>query len=392
MSTQPGPVPHPGPANPEPTPAPLAPEHLPPLEEFPGVTYVMPVLNEEANLAAAVTAVLNQDYPGDKQLVVAIGPCTDSTPQVAASIRDPRLTVVDNPSGDTPTGLNLAITHARHPVIIRVDAHSHLSTTYTRAAVATLRHTGAANCGGLMFARGKRPFQKAVARAYMSRLGLGGPAYHSGDAAGEAESAYLGAFRAQVFATLGGFDPTLSRGQDWELNLRIREAGGKVWFTPDMEVTYWPRTTWTKLAQQFFATGVWRAEIVRRHRFKNGVRYFVPPVLVAGLGAAAAVGVLDLTGVTRRWSSFFRRGLRLVYVPVSLYVAAIGADALRQKDADVTERAWYATVLPTMHISWGAGFLRGLVTGADSSVVDRSRHGDTGATSSAPGEEDTHGK
>lgn len=351
----------------------LAPDALPPLEETPGISYIMPVLNEEESLRDAVTAVLNQDYAGPKELIVAIGPCTDNTAEVAASIRDPRLIVVDNPAGDTPTGLNLAIERAQYPVIIRVDAHSQLSETYSQVAVETLRSTGAANCGGLMHAQGKTAFQKAVARAYMSPLGLGGPAYHSGDEAQEAESAYLGAFRAEVFQTLGGFDPTLRRGQDWELNLRIREAGGKVWFNPRMEVTYWPRTTWKKLAQQFHATGIWRAEIVRRHGTKNGIRYFIPPLLVIGLSAAVLETLAQLTGTTKRWPRWLARFTSLVHIPSFAYVSAIIAVALRQKDAGIRERAWFAVVVPTMHISWGAGFLRGLVTGAKQEHVDRSR-------------------
>ena len=351
----------------------LSPEALPPLEPTPGITYIMPVLNEEDSLRGAVAAVLDQDYPGPKELIVAMGPCTDNTAEVAASIRDPRLIVVDNPSGDTPTGLNLAVAKSQYPVIIRVDAHSQLSATYTREAVETLRTTGAANCGGLMHAQGKTAFQKAVARAYMSRLGLGGPAYHSGDEAQESESAYLGAFRAEVFDTLGGFDATLRRGQDWELNLRIREAGGKVWFNPRMEVTYWPRTTWKKLAQQFYATGIWRAEIVRRHGSKNGIRYFVPPVLVIGLSAAVLETIAQLTGATKRWPKWLARFTSLVHIPSCAYVSAIVANTLRQKDAGVREKAWFAVVLPTMHIAWGSGFLRGLVTGANKDNVDRSR-------------------
>src|SRR5699024_11017716 len=129
---------------------------------------------------------------------------------------------VDNPRGDTPIGLNLAVAATTQPVVIRVDAHSELTADYMARGIEVLRATGAANVGGLMVARGKSAFQKAVARAYMSRIGLGGPAYHAGDEAQEAESAYLGVFRREVFDAPGGFDESLRRGQDWELNLRIR--------------------------------------------------------------------------------------------------------------------------------------------------------------------------
>ncbi|MDN6124499.1 MAG: glycosyltransferase, partial [Brevibacterium sp.] len=210
----------------------LTPEGLPPLAVRPGVSFIMPVLNEAEHIATAITTILAQDYDGDKEVVLALGPSTDDTNRIIAEMaaQDSRIQTVDNPDAATPIGLNLAIAITRHPIIIRVDAHSGLGTDYTKQAIDTLRATQAANCGGLMLARGRTSFQKAVARAYMSPVGLGGPAYHSGDEAGEAESAYLGVYRREVFDDLGDFDEGIKRGQDWELNLRIRTAGGRIWF------------------------------------------------------------------------------------------------------------------------------------------------------------------
>ncbi|WP_236865679.1 glycosyltransferase family 2 protein [Brevibacterium daeguense] len=352
----------------------LTPEGLPSLPERPGVSYIVPVLNEAEHVASAITTVLDQDYDGEKEIVVAVGPSTDETTSIVTTLAagDPRITVVENPPGDTPSGLNAAVAATQHAVIVRVDAHSELTPDYTAAAIDTLQTTGAANCGGLMVARGKTPFQKAVARAYMSKVGLGGPAYHSGDEPQEAESAYLGVYRREVFEALSGFDSTLRRGQDWELNLRIREAGGLVWFDPRLEVTYWPRSSFKKIMQQFHATGIWRAEIVRRHGSKNSLRYLAPPLLVVGVTASAIEASLQLTGKTRTWPRFVRRVSSLIHVPSLAYVSAIAGAAATAKDCGPRERALFGIVLPTMHLSWGTGFLRGLVTGAGS-TTDKSR-------------------
>ena len=132
-------------------------------EEWPGVSYVMPVLNEAPYLRESVEAILKQDYPGEREIILAVAPSNDGTDELAAELAEdhPQVKVVPNPGRDIPRGLNLAICTSRHPVIIRVDAHSELMDDYTRIGIATLKRTGAANVGGLMRAHGKSPFQYA---------------------------------------------------------------------------------------------------------------------------------------------------------------------------------------------------------------------------------------
>jgi succinoglycan biosynthesis protein ExoA len=260
-------------------------------DTLPGVSYVMPVLNEASYVEGAVRAILSQDYAGKQQLILSLGPSTDGTTAIVERLArlDPRVTYVHNPQTDIPVGLNLAVRASEHPIIVRVDAHSELAPGYTRRAVETLERTGAANVGGVMKGSGRTPFQSAVARAYNSKFGLGGGAYHGGTEEGPAESAYLGVFRREVLLAVGLYDESLRRGEDWELNLRIRAAGHVVWFDPILKVTYWPRENWRKLARQFFTTGVWRGELVRRYRGRNPWRFFVPPLLVVAAVVAVVI-------------------------------------------------------------------------------------------------------
>src|SRR5918912_1879525 len=199
---------------------------------WPAVSVVVPVLNEERHLRAAVTNVLAQDYPGPLEVLLAIGPSHDRTPQVAARLAaaDHRVHLVDNPTGRTPAGLNAAIKGSTGDVVVRVDAHSELSPGYVRRAVELLQRTDADNVGGLMLAQGRTPFERAVAGAMSSRLGIGGARFHGGGEEVEEQTVYLGVFRRATLERLGGFDEHFHRAQDWELNHRIRTAPGKIWF------------------------------------------------------------------------------------------------------------------------------------------------------------------
>ncbi|MCR2784498.1 MULTISPECIES: glycosyltransferase family 2 protein [unclassified Microbacterium] len=340
-----------------------------------GVTFVMPVLNERDYLERAVRTVLQQDVAGRPvELVLALGPSTDGSNQLAARLaaEDSRIVLVENPAADIPVGLNLAIRAGRYPTIVRVDAHSELTPGYTIEALKTLDRVRAANVGGIMRADGRTPFQRAVARAYNSPIGLGGGAYHSGGAEGPAESAYLGVMRRAVLEEVGMFDESIRRGEDWELNLRIRRAGYRVWFDPELAVTYWPRESWKRLVRQFYATGKWRGELVRRYGRRNSLRYFAPPALVGLALLAVVIAVLQLTGVIAGpWSL----AASVVYLPIAAYAVLITAVALGPGGGTGwRDKLWTAAVLPSMHLSWGTGFISGVLRGAHD-TVDTSRLG-----------------
>lgn len=344
-----------------------------------GVSFVMPVLNERDYLEHAVRSVLQQDIAGPAELVLALGPSTDGTTELARRLaaEDDRVRLVDNPQAHIPVGLNAAIRITRYPVVIRVDAHSELSPGYARRALATLQRTGAANVGGVMRADGRTPFQRAVARLYNSPVGLGGGAYHGGAREGEAESAYLGVMRREVLDEVGLFDESIRRGEDWELNLRIRQAGHLVWFDPGLSVTYWPRESWWRLARQFRATGAWRGELVRRYGRRNSLRYFAPPALVVITALSLLTGVLQLSGVLRAAASLVAS---VIYLPLAAYLllvlaVGLGGVGISRGRRGIRERLWTLIVLPTMHISWGLGFLAGVLRGAGD-TVDASRLGD----------------
>lgn len=334
----------------------------------------MPVLNERTYLEHAVASVLAQDVGVPTELVLALGPSSDGTTELAQRLAatDDRIRLVDNPAAHIPVGLNAAIGASQYATIVRVDAHSELSPGYAQRALQTLERTGAANVGGVMRAEGRAPFQKAVARLYNSPVGLGGGAYHGSTDEGEAESAYLGVMRREVVEEVGMFDETIRRGEDWELNLRIRQAGHRVWFDPDLSVTYWPRESWLRLARQFRATGAWRGELVRRFGRSNGVRYFAPPALVLLVAMAVIVAGLQLSGVL---SGVFSLVASLViYAPLALYLLLVFAVAFAPGGGGVRQRLWTLIVLPTMHLSWGLGFLGGVLRGARG-TVDASRLG-----------------
>uniref|UniRef100_A0A942Y8R3 Glycosyltransferase n=1 Tax=Neobacillus citreus TaxID=2833578 RepID=A0A942Y8R3_9BACI len=331
-------------------------------QTLPGVSYVMPVLNEVSEVRAAVSSLLDQDYAGPFEVILALGPSIDGTNELVAemSAADPRIRAIDNPVGSTPAGLNVAIRASVHPVVVRVDAHSVLPRDYTRIAVRVLTESGADNVGGIMRAEGRTPFERAVALAYGSRVGLGGTPHHVGGQAGPAETAYLGVFRRDRLFEVGLFDEGIKRGQDWELNRRLRQTGGTVWFTPELVVTYRPRPSLRRLVRQFVATGLWRGELARRFPANNGLRYFVPPAMVAAMALGIVAGVVGIvgaaTGTGLAWAL-----VGFVVPIVYLLFVVLGAVAVARRSG-LRTLLWLLVVLPCIHVGWGIGFIIGFLT------------------------------
>lgn len=315
-----------------------------PLSAVPSVSVIVPVLNEERHLRDAVQMILAQDYDGPLEVVLALGPSKDRTDEVAAEMAaaDPRVRTVANPSGKTPNALNAAIAASRHEVIARVDGHAEIPSDYISTAVSELVRVGADNVGGLMDARGRSPFERAVACAMRSPLGVGNARFHVGGGAGEAETVYLGVFRRSALERVGGYDQHFARAQDWEMNHRIRESGGLVWFTPDLKVTYRPRSTFKALGLQYFHYGRWRRVVARHHTGTINLRYLAPPAMVLGTSAAILAGILW-------WPAWL--------VPAA-YGLAIGAGGLLiSRGEPLRARLLTPLMLGVMHWSWGIGFL-----------------------------------
>jgi succinoglycan biosynthesis protein ExoA len=333
---------------------------LAPPGSAPAVSLVMPVRNEELHLAEAVSAVLSQDYPGELELVLAVGPSHDKTEELSRRIAaaDSRITVVPNPSGLIPSAVNAAIKVSRYSVVARVDGHCVLPPGYLRTAVRALDETGADNVGGIMAAAGVSPFEQAVAWAMTSPFGVGASRFHTGGEPGPADTVYLGVYRRAAIEQVGGYDEAYQVAEDWEMNHRIRLAGGLIWFLPDLRVTYRPRASVWTLATQYFRYGRWRRVVARQHAGTINPRYLAPPAAALAVAAGTLAGLAGLAGLaaggTGGWPPIATAGFA---VPL-LYLAgilAVTGRAARGLPARVAVRL--PVVLTVMHMCWGAGFL-----------------------------------
>lgn len=308
----------------------------------PSISVILPILNEEAHLKGAIDSILSQDYQGKTEVILAVGPSHDRTLEIAQQIsqQDSRVVIVENPTGRTAAGLNLALKKSESPVIVRVDGHAQIPSNYLSLVVEILNNTGAVNVGGVMAAVGTTAFENAVAGAMRSPLGVGASRFHTGGEAGVVDTVYLGAFRREALLAIGGFDERFTRAQDWELNFRLRENGGVVYFDPRLHVTYRPRSTVKALAKQYFEYGRWRRVVSRKHSGTINYRYLAPPFALVGFTVSLLAGFIA----------------PILFTPAAIYALFVLLASIKIA-SNIREYFLLLAVIPTMHFAWGAGFI-----------------------------------
>ena len=308
----------------------------------PSISVILPILNEEAHLKGAIDSILSQDYQGKSEVILAVGPSHDRTLEIAQQIsqQDSRVVIVENPTGRTAAGLNLALKKSQSPVIVRVDGHAQIPSNYLSLVVEILNKTGAVNVGGVMAAVGTTAFENAVAGAMRSPLGVGASRFHTGGEAGVVDTVYLGAFRREALIAIGGFDERFTRAQDWELNFRLRENGGVVYFDPRLHVTYRPRSTVKALAKQYFEYGRWRRVVSRKHSGTINYRYLAPPFALIGFTISLLAGFIA----------------PILFTPAAIYSLFVLLASIKIA-SNFREYFLLLAVIPTMHFAWGAGFI-----------------------------------
>ncbi|HEX6818399.1 MAG TPA: glycosyltransferase family 2 protein [Ktedonobacterales bacterium] len=349
--------------------------------ELPRVSVVMPVRNEAHFIARSLGAVLAQDYPADRVEVLLVDGCSeDETLAVARSLPGAeRVRVLVNPARVQAAGMNLALRQARGDIVVRADGHTVLAPDYLRQCVATLRRASAANAGGRMDASTDpmtvSPTGLAVALATRSRFGVP-TAFHTSVLAQETDTVYLGAWPRKVLEQVGGFDERLRANEDYELNYRIRRAGGRIYLNPAIRSTYFPRQSLSALARQYLGYGQGKARMLAKHPASVQPRQLVAPAFVA----AGVLGALlwRIPPVRALW-------LATLAAYASLNAAAslrlIRASATHATGTRVpwTVRGRLPLVFLTIHLAWGVGFWMGLLA-----VVIRWIRREAGQSARAP--------
>lgn len=303
------------------------------------VSVVVPARNEATDIQECVRSILDQQVDAELEMIVVDGSSTDGTPELA---RAAGAVVVPNPDRTTPKALNRGLAAATGDVLIRFDAHSVMGDGYIAACLRALdEESGAVNVGGWCEVRGRTAWGSAVAATLSSPLGVGNARlwrHPRSSARLDVETVPFGCFPIEALRRVGGWRGDLVRNQDFELNHRLRSAGGRIVFDPEIWFVYRPRETLGGLWSQYSQFGRWKAIVISEAPASLKARQLAP----LGLVATAAAAVLGP----------FRRQARAALGAYGLAVAAVAGRSGNWRTAPV---------VVTIHVAWAAGFIASVV-------------------------------
>ncbi len=316
------------------------------------VTVVIPMFNERETIGRCLDSLLQQDYPQELlEIAVVNGMSTDGSREIVAeyAARHPNIRLYDNPARLTPTNINVGIRNSQSDVVVILGSHTTVRPDFIRKNVEYLNEKDVPVVGGTQVNVGNTYLQKAIGLAMGSPFGIASAPYRYVKRPRFVDTVVYAAYRRWLFEKVGYFDETLPISEDAEFNWRIRKAGYKIFYSPDIVSYYYPRKTLPKLAKQFFWYGVQRMNVVRKHLDALKPLHILPPLLLLTGVVLVVLSLAKGHVVTSLWI------LLAIYVLASL-VASV--DLARK-------HGWkYLPVLPfaflTMHLAWAAGALVGL--------------------------------
>lgn len=310
----------------------------------PSVSVVVPTRNEVVHLPTLLDAIEAQTW-APIEVIVVDGMSTDGSRGwlAGATTSRPWMTVVDNLARSIPAALNTGLRRARGDLVARMDTHADYAPDYIEALVGVLqRHAEVVGAGGAMDTSGRGRWGQAIAAVLRRPVGMGGAPHRVGADEGPVDHVFTGCYRRTALLQVGGFDERLLANEDFELDTRLRKAGGTVWLVPQARSIWYVPESLPALARKMFRYGQYKAVTLRIHPESIKARQLAPPSLLLGL--------LGLSCLRPRWG----------VTATGVYLGAAAAAGARAAAVDAAPSWRAAVVPPVVHLCWGAGLLVGL--------------------------------
>jgi glycosyltransferase involved in cell wall biosynthesis len=187
----------------------------------PLISVVVPSYNRASLIGRTLASVLSQTLPRFELIIVDDG-STDDTLAVLAEFQDPRIAIYQQRrNAGAPAARNAGVAMARSPLVAFQDSDDEWQPELLATHVAALAQADVSFCQleqryGEVRSLYPPPGWRLERDAYAQLL-----------ATSHISTQTLAMTKA-IFERVGGFDPAMPRFQDWDLVLRLAQAGARL--------------------------------------------------------------------------------------------------------------------------------------------------------------------
>ena len=316
------------------------------------VTAMIVVRNEENYIEKSFKSLLEQDFPKDMYEIIIIDGCsTDNTLNIVKKLMSKyedkiKITLLKNEKKILAAGWNIGIKHASGKYVVRIDAHASAEKDFIKNSLETIQKLpeDVACVGGKLKSVYLENEDKTISKVLSSPFGIGNSKFRYSDKAQYVDTVAFGLYKKEVFDKVGYFDETLERNQDNNMHNRIRKAGYKFYFNPEIRSNYYVRSNLKKMIKQGFSNGKWNIIVFKQDKKSLSLRHLIPLLFV--------LSIIFLSIL----SCFIYQFIYVLALEMGLYII-LGLIFAFKKTKNVIEALKMILYFFLLHISYGVGSL-----------------------------------
>lgn len=334
----------------------------------PSVSICVVAHNEELFLPMLLEDIRQQTYPSNLiQVVLVDSVSIDSTLEIMRRFKNNAdsfmsVTVVSNPKKIQAAGWNVAIASSTNEIIVRVDAHARIPSDFIEKNVMCLEHGEHISGGPRKCLAGEEtPWQNLLLEVENSAFGSGINLCRRSTVKTYVKTMFHAAYRKEVFQKVGIFNENLLRTEDNELHYRMRKAGYRFCFDPNIVSYQYARNTLLRMIKQKYANGYWVGRTLKVCPGCISMFHLVPAAFVSGILATSFcifVGVL--------WPSF------IMWSAYCCFALMITLMTIYRKGFHFITLLMPLIFL-IVHISYGLGTILGAISNSKGVTKDENR-------------------
>lgn len=245
---------------------------------------IIAVRNEKKTIGKCLESISKQNYSGSYEIIVVDGMSSDGTYQHLQELKNIYdFKLYKNPIINAAAGRNMGIKHSNGKLIAFIDGDAIADKNWLSSIISVFKRHGnkVAGVGGPdllpIDSSDKERFIGLVMTSPLARGGKLNPStQHSlsekEESVGHIPTCNL-CLQKQVLDEMNGFDEYFVKGQDLELNHRIKKAGYILLYSPEVKVVHYRKNSIQNFARQIYKWAKAKVAIIKKHGMQGFISH-----------------------------------------------------------------------------------------------------------------------